>query len=79
MRHKLGGSKTEDLSEISRVQRRPMAKSLQWWYKDNTADRKQAMALAYASGDYTMKEIAEWFGVHCSTVSRAVKWYERDA
>jgi len=37
------------------------------------------VALAYRSGDYSMKEIAEEFGVHYSTVSRAVKWYEMDA
>jgi putative transposase len=78
MRHKLDGSKKEDLREISRLQHRPMAKPLQW-YEDNTAERKQAMALAYASGDYTMKEISEWFCVHYSTVSRAVKLFEVNA
>jgi transposase len=30
------------------------------------------MAQAYLSGDYTMKQIAEHFGVHYSTVSRSV-------
>jgi len=30
------------------------------------------MKKAYASGDYTMQKIAEAFGVHYSTVSRAV-------
>lgn len=74
MRHKLDGSKKEDLKEISRLQRRPSVKPLQW-YEENTADQKKAMALAYASGDYTMKEISEWFRVHYSTVSRAVKLF----
>ena len=37
------------------------------------------MALAYTSGDYTMKEVSEWFGVHYSTVSRAVKLFEGNA
>ena len=78
MRSKLDVSKKEDLQEISRLQRRSLAKPLQW-YKDNIADRKQAMALAYASGDYTMKEISEWFCVHYSTVSRAVKLFEVNA
>lgn len=32
-----------------------------------------AMAAAYASGNYTMQQIAEGFDVHYSTVSRAVK------
>jgi len=31
------------------------------------------MAHAFASGGYTLKEIADYFGVHYSTVSRAVK------
>ena len=78
MRHQLEGSKQGSLKEISRLQRRPLAKPLQW-YEDNTDDRKQAMALAYASGDYTMKEISEWFCVHYSTVSRAVKLFEVNA
>lgn len=34
------------------------------------------MTKAYRSGDYTMKEIAQQFGVHYSTVSRAVKALE---
>jgi len=32
------------------------------------------MALAHLSGDHTMKAIAEHFGVHYVTVSRAVRW-----
>ena len=34
------------------------------------------MAQAYASGDYTLAEVARVFGVHYSTVSRVVrgKW-----
>ncbi len=31
------------------------------------------MAAAYATGDYSMLEIADEFGVHYSTVSRSVK------
>jgi DNA-binding MarR family transcriptional regulator len=34
------------------------------------------MALAFGSGVYTMKEIGEFFGVHYSTVSRAVREFE---
>ncbi|MBI3898353.1 MAG: helix-turn-helix domain-containing protein, partial [Gammaproteobacteria bacterium] len=33
---------------------------------------KQAMQNAYATGHYTLSEIARYFGVHYSTVSRAV-------
>jgi hypothetical protein len=66
---------SDRLREVSRIQRRPFAKPLQW-YKEKFSDRKKAMALAYASGDYSMKEIADWFGVHYSTVSRAVRAFE---
>lgn len=64
-----------DLSEIPRAQRRPPARSLQY-YKENYQDRKRGMLEAYRSGDYTMKEIAEDFNVHYSTVSRAIKKIE---
>ena len=35
-----------------------------------------ALPLAYLSGDHTMKAVADAFGVHYATVSRAVKAYE---
>ena len=38
--------------------------------------RREAMARAFLTGVYTMQEIAEHFGVHYSTVSRAVRWLE---
>lgn len=75
MKHKLSGLRKEDLGEITRLQRRPMARSLRW-YEENVVDHKKAMSLAYASGDYTMKEISEWFSVHYATVSRAVKSFD---
>jgi len=37
------------------------------------------MARALAAGVYTMQEIPEHFGVHYSTVSRAVRWLEADS
>ncbi len=60
------------LDEIPRAQRRLLAKSLKE-YVSGFADRKEGMAKAYLSGAYTMKGIAQQFGVHYSTVSRAVK------
>jgi IS30 family transposase len=62
--------KDTDLGEIPRMQRRPIAKSLKAYAAE--PDRNRAMAQAYLSGDYTMKQIAEHFGVHYSTVSRSV-------
>lgn len=66
------------ISEIPRAQRRPMAKPLAH-YRDIYPDQSVAMAQAYASGDYTMQEIADYFGVHYATVSRAVRKYESGA
>ena len=47
---------TMDLTEIAEVHK----------------DRKAAMRAAYQSGSYTLRQIAEHFGVHYSTVSRAI-------
>jgi len=58
--------------EIPRLQRRPLAKPLEY-YRATIADPKEAMVTAYATGDYTMQEIAKFFGVHYATVSRAMK------
>lgn len=63
---------TLKLKEIPRAQRRPPAKSLKY-YQANHQTSKAAMVAAYATGDYTLNEIAEHFGVHYSTVSRAIK------
>ena len=78
MKNKLDDSKKDQLDEINRLQRRPMAHPLSW-YRDNYPDKRQAMAEAYQSGDYTMKEISQYFRVHYSTVSRAVKSREKAA
>ena len=60
------------LKEIPRAQRRSLAKPLEFY--ENTEDnRTNAMACAYLSGQYTMKEIALHFNVHYSSVSRAVR------
>jgi Mg-chelatase subunit ChlD len=40
-------------------------------YQEKYADRAMAMAMAYKSGDFTLKEIAEHFGVQSTTVKRA--------
>ena len=40
------------------------------------SDPRTGMALAYLTGDYAMKAIADVFDVHYTTLSRAVKAYE---
>ncbi|MDF2176713.1 transposase [Aliiglaciecola sp. CAU 1673] len=68
--HKQGVA-DEILPEVPAAQRRPPAKPLQEYVAaDNSA--KANMAKAYLSGAYTMKQIADAFDVHYSTVSRAV-------
>jgi len=42
-------------------------------YEQQHPSRNAAMRAAYASGAYTMAQIAEHFGVHYMTVSRAVR------
>jgi REP element-mobilizing transposase RayT len=74
VRQKHVGTDKDELKEVVRLQRRSVADSLAW-YKENTSCPKEAMAKAYLSGNYSMKEIASYFGVHYSTVSRAVTKY----
>ncbi|NIR29557.1 MAG: addiction module toxin RelE [Gammaproteobacteria bacterium] len=63
--------KTWICSEIPLAQRRAIPLPLTL-YARRFPDRKQAMTAAFATGYYTLKQIAEFFGVHYSTVSRAV-------
>jgi len=65
----------EELTEVPRVQRRSPARAISH-YDACCEDRHRAMALAYLSGDHTMKAIGEHFGVHYATLSRAVRAYE---
>ncbi len=69
-------SPKDNLSEIPRAHRRAVAKPLAYYAKRH-ADPKAAMVAAYLSGNYSMKTIAEYFGVHYSTVSRAIGGHER--
>lgn len=66
--------KRPSLDEIPRAQRRMLTQSLEDF--GQRYDRSEAMARAYMSGQHTMAAIAEHFGVHYSTVSRAVASYE---
>lgn len=59
-------------TEITRVQRAVGVPPLAH-IRASTVDRKVAMASAYATGCYSLKQIADAFGVHYATVSRAVR------
>ena len=62
---------SEDLSEVPLGQRRSMPKPLAH-YAARRNNRDEAIALAYDSGGYGMKEIGEHFGLHYSRVSRII-------
>lgn len=61
----------QDLSEVPAAQRRQMPKPLEH-YAGAFPDRDEAIAQAYASGGYGLKEIGDHFGLHYSRVSRIV-------
>lgn len=60
----------KELTEIPLSQRRPAPKSLKEYAR--ARDRNTAIAVAYRSGGYTLKEIGAHFGLHYSTVSGIV-------
>ncbi|HZV65106.1 MAG TPA: transposase [Telluria sp.] len=57
---------------VSKAQRRSLALPLAG-YQARYPSRDEAMALAYLSTAYTMRQIGEYFGVSDKTVSRAVQ------
>ena len=59
-------------AEIPRLQRRASAPPLTEFAA--MPARNPAIVQAYATGCYSMKEIAQAFDVHSATVSRIVKW-----
>jgi REP element-mobilizing transposase RayT len=61
-----------DLAEIPRAQRRRKPKPL-FEYARAHRDRDEALAAAYASGGYTLKEIGAFFGLHYAQVSRIAR------
>jgi putative transposase len=64
------------LDEIPKVQRHMCRLSLEDFARQH-GNPQSAMAAAYMSGAHTMKAIASYFGVHYSTVRRAVSRAER--
>jgi transposase-like protein len=64
-----------DLTEVPRANRRPPAPTLAE-VQARFTDRVEAMAHAYATGGYTMRAIGMHFGVHRTTVAKAVRNHE---
>ncbi len=68
----------DDLSEIPKEQKRLVREDLPFFAREYP-DKTEAMARAYLSGFFTQNEVAGYFGVHYTTVSRAVKNYRKEA
>ncbi len=67
----------EKMKEISQKQRYVTRPSLEdFLHFRNKHQRDHAISIAYLQYAYTLKEIAEYLGVHYSTVSRAVNRIE---
>ena len=67
--------KDQQLQEIPKNQKRPLAKEL-GFYAEKYTQQERAMAEAYRSGAYSMREIGDFFCVGRMTVSRAIKKVE---
>ena len=63
------------VSEIPKTQRRPLSALLE--ESRATYPRGQALARAYLSGAYTMKEVGDFFTVDYMTFSRVARNYEQ--
>lgn len=68
---RIAGDKTA-IAEIPRLQRRAIAQPLSH-FEQQTTSRDAAIVAAYATGDYTMQEIAKYFDIHYATVSRVTR------
>ena len=55
-----------DLSEVPRPQHKPAAMPIAH-YAIHANSQQEAMRQAYDTGQYTLRQIADYFGVHCKT------------
>lgn len=60
-----------EVGEVPRLQRRPPAEPLTA-YQQRYPERNDAIRAAFATGAYTLQQIASFFGLHYSSVSRIV-------
>jgi len=65
-----------DVKEISRLERRTKIEPLDSYFAEGV-DRASSIAAAYGSGNYSQREIADYCGIHYSTVSRSLR--EKDS
>jgi hypothetical protein len=74
-RHCASSGPPERLREVPRAQRRPLARPL-GDFAHRYSDRRETMARAFETGVDSMQAIADYFGVHYSTLSRAMRRQE---
>lgn len=65
-----------DLTEMPRVQRRGRKPNLEE-YRSSGKTRNEAIIAAFQSGHYTQKAIADYFGLHYSSVSKIIRKEEQ--
>ena len=63
---------TTEIKEISQLERRKKRKPLDNYFFENTS-RAEGIIAAYRTGEFSQKEIADYLGIHYSTVSRALR------
>ncbi|MBL1140950.1 MAG: addiction module toxin RelE [Proteobacteria bacterium] len=67
----------KDLSEITKEQRQCISKPIDYYIKKYD-HRDEAIYKAYKEGAHSQKEIADYFKLHYSTVSKIIKKYEEE-
>lgn len=65
-------NKDVELSEISKSQRKVKPKAIEY-YLQQASNRDDAILRAWNSGGYTQKNIADYFSIHYSRVSKIIK------
>lgn len=70
MQEKVESDRT--LAEVPRIQRRKLALPVKE-YEQQTSTRDEAICKAYQSGRYKMVELAEYFGLHYSSISKIIR------
>lgn len=63
-----------ELTEYDRRQRTALVKPLAWYAE--RYDRNEALARAWKTGQYTLKQLGEHFGLHYASVSRLVRQWQ---
>ena len=64
-----------NLDEVPSLQKRQVAKPLSS-YESSSQQRNEAIYLAHRSGGYSMRAIADYFGLHYSSVSKIIKSFD---